>query len=58
MQVTSKLVLSISLSIIFTTSAFAQTNFGSIKGTVTHNGEPLAGVNITILKLKKGTKIR
>ncbi|MEP1152449.1 MAG: TonB-dependent receptor [Balneola sp.] len=58
MQVTSKLALSISLSIILTTSSFAQTNFGSIKGTVTHNGEPLAGVNITILKLQKGTSSR
>jgi len=37
--------------------SYSQSNIGSIKGTVTHNGKPLAGVNVSILSISKGTLV-
>lgn len=55
MRIASKLLLFISLSPIIIYNSFAQSSIGGVKGSVTYNQEPLAGVNITVVELKKGT---
>lgn len=53
----TKTFLSIILSFIMVSLSFAQTNYGAIKGKITHNSEPLAGVNVSIPELQKGTSV-
>jgi outer membrane receptor for ferrienterochelin and colicins len=48
------ILLTVAISVAFATLSYAQSNTGTIEGTVTQNGEPLQGVNISVTDIQKG----
>lgn len=55
MKKTVTILFSVIQSIVFTTLCIAQSGTGGIQGTITHNGEPLPGVNISLPDIEIGS---
>jgi outer membrane receptor for ferrienterochelin and colicins len=54
MKKAATILISMILSVAFATQVIAQSETGTIQGTITQNGEPLPGVNIYLPKIERG----